>query len=89
MAFDAWRHALASVVTQWNKAADPANLMPPVPPAMRRAVDLVRTSKPESMTIKEADDLVDALEAPYPERVVRTIRAVLSDGGTNVEKVKA
>jgi hypothetical protein len=88
-AFDAWRYALDSIVEQWNKAADPANLMPPVPAAMQRAVELVRTSKPESMTIKEADHLVDTLEAPYPERVVRTIRAVLNDNGTNVEKVKA
>ena len=88
-AFDAWRHALDSVVEQWNKAADPANLMPPVPAAMQRAVELVRASKPTSMTTEEADRLVEALEAPYPERVVRTIRSAIGIQGTNVEIVEA
>ena len=30
-AFDAWRYALDSIVEQWNRAADPANLVPSVP----------------------------------------------------------
>ena len=87
-AFDAWRHALDSVVEEWNKAADPANLVPPVPAAMQRAVDLVRNHKPASMTTEEADRLVDSLEAPYPERIVRTIRAAMGTQGTNTEKVE-
>ncbi len=88
-AFDAWRHALNSVVEQWNRAADPANLMPPVPAAVQRAVELVRSNKPALMTIEEADRLVEALEAPYPERVVRTIRAAMGTQGTNAEIVEA
>jgi hypothetical protein len=41
------------------------------------------------MTIEEADRLVEALEAPYPERVVRTIRAAMGTQGTNAEIVEA
>jgi hypothetical protein len=87
-AFEAWRCALDSVVDHWNAAADPANLTPPVPAAMQRAVQLVREHKPASMTNEDADRLVDALEAPYPERVVRTIRAALRADGTPSEKVE-
>jgi hypothetical protein len=87
-AFDAWRSALDSIVEQWNTAADPANLIPPVPAAMQRAVQMVRDHKPASMTVEEADRLVEALEAPYPERVVRTIRAAMGTDGTPAEKVE-
>jgi hypothetical protein len=87
-AFDAWRHALDSIVEEWNVAADPANLTSPVPAAMQRAAQLVRDHRPASMTVEEADRLVDALEAAYPERVVRTIRAAMGADGTPAEKVE-
>ena len=32
---------------------------------------------------------MEALEAPYPERVVRTIRSAMSMEGTDAEKVEA
>jgi hypothetical protein len=87
-AFDAWRHALDSIVAGWNYSADPANLTPPVPAAMQRAVELVRTHKPSTMTVEDADRLVEALEAPYPERIVRTIRVALAADGTDVERIE-
>jgi hypothetical protein len=87
-AYDAWRSALASIVEQWNTAADPANLVPPVPATMQRAVAMIRNHKPASMSIEDADRLVEALEAPYPERVVRTIRAAMGTEGTPSEKVE-
>jgi hypothetical protein len=87
-AFDAWRHALNSIVAGWNYAADPANLTSPVPAAMQRAVELVRAHKPSAMTVEEADRLVEALEAPYPERIVRTIRSALAAEGTGAERVE-
>lgn len=88
-AFDAWKYALDSIVEQWNRAADPANLIPPVPKTMLRAVEMVRASKPPSMTTEEADRLVESLEAPYPERVVRTIRSAMGIDGTDTERVEA
>jgi len=77
LAFTAWEHARDSVVTTWNRASDPANLVAPVPPAMNRAAEVVRGHTPAGLTLEEADRLVDALQAPYPERVVRQFRAVL------------
>lgn len=88
-AFEAWHYALESIVEQWNRAADPANLIPSVPKGMLRAVEMVRSSRPASMTTEEADRLVEALEAPYPERVVRTIRSVMGMDGSDTEKVEA
>lgn len=76
-AFAAWKPALDSIVTEWNKASDPANLVPPVPPAMNRAADLVRANNPQGMTLEEADRLVESLQAAYPERIVREFRRVL------------
>src|SRR5207248_5576397 len=59
-----------------NKAADPANLVAPVPLAMHRAAELVASHRPSSMTIAEADRLVEALQAPYPERILKLIREI-------------
>ena len=87
-AFTAWQLARASVETDWNRAADPANLTPPVPAAMNRAAELVRTNRPSDMTIEDADRLVDALQAPYPERVVRSIRAALGSADDPAEQVR-
>ncbi len=67
---------------------DPAKLIAPVPAAIPRAVELVRTNKPASITTEEADRFVEALEAPYPERVVHTIRAAMGADATGVEKVE-
>ena len=88
-AFDAWTHARDSVVATWNRAADPANLVAPVPLAMHRAAELVGTHRPSSMTIEEADRLVDALQAPYPERILKLIRAAMASSAKPAEQVAA
>ncbi len=86
--FDAWRHAAESIVESWNLASDPANLVASIPRAMQRAIELVRAARPPSMTQEAADHLVESLEAPYPERIVRTIRAALAASGTDMERVE-
>ena len=88
-AFDAWRQARDSIVESWNKAADPANLVAPVPAAMQRAAEVVRNHRPPSMTIEEADRLVEALEAPYPERVLKIVRAAMASSERPAEQVQA
>jgi hypothetical protein len=88
-AFDAWRHARNSIVESWNKAADPANLVAPVPLTMQRATELVRNHRPSSMTIEEADRLVEALEAPYPERILKLVRAAMASSDRPAEQVRA
>ncbi len=88
-AFDAWTVAKADIESSWNRAADPANLTPPVPAAMNRAAELVRNNRPPEMTVEEADRLVDALQAPYPERIVRSIRHAMGSTADPVEQVRA
>jgi superfamily II DNA or RNA helicase len=89
LAFDAWSHARDSIVETWNRASDPANLVAPVPLAMLRAADLVGSHRPASMAIEEADRLVEALQAPYPERILKMIRAAMASVVGPVAQVTA
>jgi hypothetical protein len=88
-AFPAWDLARNDIVVEWNRASDPANLVTPIPAIMHRAADLVRAHKPSDMTIDEADWLIDALQAPYPERVQREIRRIVVGDRSDVEKVRS
>jgi superfamily II DNA or RNA helicase len=77
-AFEAWTTARDDIVASWNSLADPSNLQPTVPAAMRRAVEIVRTYGGRSgLAVEEIDRIIEALEAPYPERIVRTVRAAM------------
>jgi Helicase conserved C-terminal domain/PLD-like domain/SNF2-related domain len=76
-AFAAWTHARESVVQRWNYLADPANLAPSVPAVMRRAAETVREHA-TGLPIEELDRVVDAVEAPYGERILRMFRTALS-----------
>ena len=68
----------AGLTSSWNHNADPANLQPDIAPALRRAAELVRSHPPPELTQDEIDRAVDALHAPYQERVVRS--ALNADG---------
>nr|MDQ3342600.1 hypothetical protein [Actinomycetota bacterium] len=89
LAFDAWTAARENIVAEWNPAADPANLQPAVPKAMRDAAALVRSDRPPSMTLEEADRLIDVLQAPYPERTLKQVRRVLTSADDATAKVEA
>jgi superfamily II DNA or RNA helicase len=87
-AYSAWTRAVDDIVEKWNEAADPANLAPSIPLAMHRAAELVREHRPIEMTIEASEKLIDALQAPYPERIVRLIRSVLSTNAVPEEIVR-
>ena len=87
-AYSAWTRAADDIVERWNEAADPANLAPSIPLAMNRAADLVREHRPKEMTIEASEKLINALQAPYPERIVRLIRSVLSTNAAPEEIVR-
>lgn len=89
LAFDASTAARENIVAEWNLAADPANLQPAVPKAMRDAAALVRSDRPPSMTLEEADRLIDVLQAPYPERTLKQVRRVLTSADDATAKVEA
>jgi len=76
-AFDAWEAARGHVVERWNYLADPANLAPVVPAVMRRAAQTVRDHA-IGVGIEVIDRAVEALEAPYAERILRLFRNAMS-----------
>jgi superfamily II DNA or RNA helicase len=76
-AFDAWSVARNHIYHSWMFNADPANLSRPVPKAMREATDVVR--RHGNHLGDNQDLLVARLEAPYPTRIQRAVRAVLAD----------
>ena len=77
-AFGAWEIARADIVQRWNLLADPANLQPRVPTALRRAADILESHHPPGLTQDEVDQTIDAICAPYPERIIRTFRAAMA-----------
>ena len=77
-AFDAWEIARSDIVDRWNFLADKANLEPKVPPALRRAAEILRSHPPSGLTQDEIDRTIDAICAPYPERIIRTFRAAMA-----------
>jgi hypothetical protein len=87
-AFDAWALAKSHIVEEWNRASDPANLAPQVPKAMHEAAELVRSNRPPEMTLEESEGLVECLLAPYPERILRRVRQILSSDCDPIEKVR-
>jgi superfamily II DNA or RNA helicase len=87
-AFTAWDIARDDIVVEWNRASDPANLVTPVPAIMHRAADIVRAYKPADMAVDDADWLIDALQAPYPERIQREVRRIVLDDDADVGKVR-
>ena len=76
-AFDAWEVARTDVVERWNFLADKANLEPKVPPALRRAAEILRSHPPAALTQDAVDRTIDAICAPYPERIICTFRAAM------------
>jgi hypothetical protein len=79
-AYDAWARARGDIYSRWLAATDPANLSPPVPKAMRDAAQLLRDHPPSSVEQAELDRLLDAIEAPYGERILRMIRSAMDPG---------
>jgi hypothetical protein len=76
-AFDAWEIARKHVVERWNFLADPANLAPVVPTVMRRAALTVQEHA-TGVAIEDIDRAVEALEAPYADRILRLFRTAMS-----------
>ena len=87
-AFAAWETARGDIVTKWNHLADKANLEPRIPPTLRKAADLIRTHPPATLTQNQIDQAIDTLNAPYPQRTIRTIRAATKTPDDPAEQAK-
>jgi hypothetical protein len=88
-AFTAWETSRNDVVESWNYRADPANIAPETPKAMRSAAELIRDHATGVLDLPRQRLLLDIIESPRPERVLRDVRDVLRMDATSVEKVHA
>ncbi len=88
-AFDAWAAAQADIVARWNHFSDKANLEPKIPAALRQAADIVRSNPPSAKTDDEIGTAIDALQAPYTERITRLVRTALRSSPTPAEQAVA
>ena len=78
----------ADIVDKWNYLADKANLEPKVPPALARASEILRTHSPAELTQDQVDQAIDSLNAPYPERTIRTVRAAMAASDNPAEQAQ-
>lgn len=85
-AYDAWAVARRDILATWQRGADPRELQPSIPKALREAADLLRRVPPSGFTQAQVDETVDALEAPYGERIVKVIRQAMAAEGTESER---
>ncbi len=77
-AFTVWETARGDIVAQWNVMSDKANLEPKIPPRLRRAADILREHPPPDLTQEHLDRAIDTINAPYPERTIRTLQAAIT-----------
>ena len=87
-AFSAWAAARDDILDKWTIQTDPANLAPSIPRVMRDAATHIEQ---HGGFLGEAqDNLAARLKAPYPNRVQRQIRDILTGrDSTDDGKVEA
>lgn len=86
-AFDAWAAARDHIHAAWTIQTDPANLAPSIPKTMRDASALVRD---HGRALGEQQDVLTArLNAPYPARVQRQVREIVTGPASDEGKVEA
>jgi hypothetical protein len=88
-AYDAWAVARQDILDRWMAATDPANLQPQVPKAMRDAAGILRSHPPTDLTIEQLDELLDAIEAPYGERILKKVRDAMAASDEPLEQATA
>ncbi len=87
-AFGAWETARDHIVERWNFMADKANLEPRIVPRLRRAADIVRENPPPEATREEIDRAIDTINAPYPERTIRTFGTAIKASSDPAEQAR-
>lgn len=78
-AYKAWERARLDIYKAWQYETDPANLQPKVRPLLKRAAELVRKNPISTMSQEELDRIIDAIEAPWGNRIESQIREAMND----------
>ena len=87
-AFAAWETARDHIVDGWNFMADKANLEPKIVPRLRRAAEILRENPPSGLTQDAIDRAIDAINAPYSERTIRTFQKAMQSTGDPSEQAE-
>jgi hypothetical protein len=78
LAYEAWASARQKLFEDWDFATDLRRLQPEVPKAMRDAAEVLRDNPPPDLDQQKLNDLIDAIETPYGERIKRSMREAMS-----------
>ncbi|MDA8064647.1 MAG: SNF2-related protein [Thermaerobacter sp.] len=78
--FELWERARGSIHADYQERLDPARSAVTVPRAQREAVAILRRADVEG-----AEEAVQALLVPWPQAVVRQLRAAMREGGASPE----
>lgn len=89
LAYEAWDAARTSMRDRWLTDADPRNLQPPIPKAMRDAADLLTAHPPADMDNQRMYRLIDTIQAPYDYRTQRLMRHAIDSHDVPAEQVGA
>jgi len=87
-AFEAWKVARDSALSDWTFLTDPMNLKPDSPKAFRDASQLVFQSG-QFLTPEGQMELIGKLNAVPSKKVERAVRSALSMPGSDQEKILA
>jgi hypothetical protein len=88
-AFEHWAIARESIVKDWNLLSDPANLISPISPTLNRAASIIRRYTLGDLSSEEKERTIEALQANYPERIVREVRRAMNSSEREREQVRA
>jgi hypothetical protein len=86
LAYDAWALARGDILEEWLAGVDPAKLQPAIPKTMRDVVELVRAHPPAGLDQRQVDRLVDVLNSPYGNRILRLFREAMKDADTRPQE---
>lgn len=88
-AYAAWEQARNDIFEEWMIATDPLNLQPRLRRLFRVAAEHLRDHPPVEMAQDELDFIVDALQAPWGNRVAKLLREVFSPDETYATEAAA
>ena len=77
--YAAWETAQADIYAQWQEQTDPQNVEPSLRKVFREVGAHLQAHWPDNRTQTELEETVAAVEAPWPRRYERELRAVFTD----------
>lgn len=75
--YEAWGVARNDILASWLQGSDPAHVQARVPKAMRDAAQLLRSEPPTGVDGERVARALDAIEAPYGNRIQKLFRDVV------------